>query len=163
MEKVRPWCGQPSDRGRLRNRTIPIHRIFHRSAAFPATQLTLPQSRERAEKCNSNDKGNYWRQYKETIEVSYGTLVKRSLQVTPRDWLLMVTSPWCSTQRRPPRMLWMHDVALFHVYCSSFHLQHSNDTATNTSTSHRPNLTPTCTTRKYCEVTVTHTAHSPDF
>ena len=22
MEKVRPWCGQPSDRGRLRNRTI---------------------------------------------------------------------------------------------------------------------------------------------
>jgi len=24
MEKVRPWCGQPSDRGRLRNRT-PIH------------------------------------------------------------------------------------------------------------------------------------------
>jgi len=21
MEKVRPWCGQPSDRGRLRNRT----------------------------------------------------------------------------------------------------------------------------------------------
>jgi len=20
MEKVRPWCGQPSDRGRLRNR-----------------------------------------------------------------------------------------------------------------------------------------------
>jgi len=23
MEKVRPWCGQPSDRGRLRNRTEP--------------------------------------------------------------------------------------------------------------------------------------------
>jgi len=22
MEKVRPWCGQPSDRGRLRNRTV---------------------------------------------------------------------------------------------------------------------------------------------
>jgi len=21
MEKVRPWCGQPSDRGRLKNRT----------------------------------------------------------------------------------------------------------------------------------------------
>ena len=21
MEKLRPWCGQPSDRGRLRNRT----------------------------------------------------------------------------------------------------------------------------------------------
>ena len=21
MEKVRPWCGQPSDRGRLRNKT----------------------------------------------------------------------------------------------------------------------------------------------
>ena len=23
MEKVRPWCGQPSDRGRLKNRTEP--------------------------------------------------------------------------------------------------------------------------------------------
>ena len=23
MEKVRPWCGQPSDRGRLKNRTKP--------------------------------------------------------------------------------------------------------------------------------------------
>jgi len=25
MEKVRPWCGQPSDRGRLRNRTEQLH------------------------------------------------------------------------------------------------------------------------------------------
>ena len=27
MEKVRPWCGQPSDQGRLknRNRTVPAH------------------------------------------------------------------------------------------------------------------------------------------
>ena len=24
MEKVRPWCGQPSDRGRLRNRTLNV-------------------------------------------------------------------------------------------------------------------------------------------
>jgi len=24
MEKVRPWCGQPSDRGRLKNRTEPL-------------------------------------------------------------------------------------------------------------------------------------------
>ena len=24
MEKVRPWCGQPSDRGRLKNRTVRI-------------------------------------------------------------------------------------------------------------------------------------------
>jgi len=22
MEKVRPWCGHPSDRGRLKNRTV---------------------------------------------------------------------------------------------------------------------------------------------
>jgi len=27
MEKVRPWCGQPSDRGRLRNRTLGLARI----------------------------------------------------------------------------------------------------------------------------------------
>ena len=26
MEKVRPWCGQPSDRGRLKNRTEADHR-----------------------------------------------------------------------------------------------------------------------------------------
>ena len=25
MEKVRPWCGQPSDRGRLKNRTVHGH------------------------------------------------------------------------------------------------------------------------------------------
>jgi len=28
MEKVRPWCGQPSDRGRLRNRTELVEREF---------------------------------------------------------------------------------------------------------------------------------------
>jgi len=28
MEKVRPWCGQPSDRGRLRNRTKPAEGHF---------------------------------------------------------------------------------------------------------------------------------------
>ena len=27
MEKVRPWCGQPSDRGRLRNRTEPLSHL----------------------------------------------------------------------------------------------------------------------------------------
>ena len=31
MEKVRPWCGQPSDRGRLRNRTEPYRPV---SATF---------------------------------------------------------------------------------------------------------------------------------
>jgi len=25
MEKVRPWCGQPSDRGRLKNRTEQLY------------------------------------------------------------------------------------------------------------------------------------------
>jgi len=29
MDKVRPWCGQPSDRGRLRNRTC-CHLQLHR-------------------------------------------------------------------------------------------------------------------------------------
>ena len=37
MEKVRPWCGQPSDRGRLKNRTWPyLHSIF--STLFPRGQ-----------------------------------------------------------------------------------------------------------------------------
>jgi len=29
MQKVRPWCGQPSDRGRLRNRTNSHHHHHH--------------------------------------------------------------------------------------------------------------------------------------
>ena len=29
MEKVRPWCGQPSDRGRLKNRTDHHHNAFN--------------------------------------------------------------------------------------------------------------------------------------
>jgi len=30
MEKVRPWCGQPSDLGRLRNRTEQnVHSLVH--------------------------------------------------------------------------------------------------------------------------------------
>ena len=34
MEKVRPWCGQPSDRGRLKNRTEQnaISRVRHGGA-----------------------------------------------------------------------------------------------------------------------------------
>ena len=28
MEKVRPWCGQPSDRGRLKNRTEQVFKNF---------------------------------------------------------------------------------------------------------------------------------------
>jgi len=27
MEKVRPWCGQPSDRGRLKNRTAQLELV----------------------------------------------------------------------------------------------------------------------------------------
>jgi len=33
MEKVRPWCGQPSDRGRLKNRTE--QRAFCPSVSVP--------------------------------------------------------------------------------------------------------------------------------
>ena len=52
MEKVRPWCGQPSDRGRLRNRTeqislleaaIRVGYIFLRSnAAVTKVSATSP-------------------------------------------------------------------------------------------------------------------------
>ena len=34
MEKVRPWCGQPSDRGRLRNRNIPTKWRSYRDHRF---------------------------------------------------------------------------------------------------------------------------------
>ena len=38
MEKVRPWCGQPSDRGRLMNRT---GRLMMRALVLQQYQLTV--------------------------------------------------------------------------------------------------------------------------
>ena len=41
MEKVRPWCGQPSDRGRLKNRTEQGFRVGakpHQSRPRPETK-----------------------------------------------------------------------------------------------------------------------------
>ena len=38
MEKVRPWCGQPSDRGRLRNRTEQTGQV-----SLPCNMLFLTQ------------------------------------------------------------------------------------------------------------------------
>ena len=35
MEKIRPWCGQPSDRGRLKNRTEQIC-VYLRTVFKPA-------------------------------------------------------------------------------------------------------------------------------
>ena len=46
------------------------------------------------------------------------TLTKVSLAMMLSVWLVMMTSPWCSTQRWPPSKLCTHDVALFHVYNS---------------------------------------------
>jgi len=41
MEKVRPWCGQPSDRGRLKNTTerMPTDRITE--LGMPADKWTV--------------------------------------------------------------------------------------------------------------------------
>jgi len=38
MENVRPWCGQPSDRGRLKNRTEQreLHSVTESAAAAAA-------------------------------------------------------------------------------------------------------------------------------
>ena len=50
MEKVRPWCGQPSDRGRLKNRTERHVTLtfdlltFNSWRAWRVTWLTLPPS-----------------------------------------------------------------------------------------------------------------------
>ena len=46
MEKVRPWCGQPSDRGRLKIRSDQItHSLFHsRLKSFLFCKSSLPQS-----------------------------------------------------------------------------------------------------------------------
>ena len=41
MEKVRPWCGQPSDRGRLKNRTeqIKLTRVGFRAHVKIASRI----------------------------------------------------------------------------------------------------------------------------
>jgi len=41
MEKVRPWCGQPSDRGRLRNRTELIFEVMILALRSRATPSSL--------------------------------------------------------------------------------------------------------------------------
>jgi len=48
MAKVRPWCGQPSDRGRLKNRTDCLHSPstasvagYRRSACIDMDMLRL--------------------------------------------------------------------------------------------------------------------------
>ena len=47
MEKVRPWCGQPSDRGRLRNRTELLFWFFQSpTAETPAWILKLKTSND---------------------------------------------------------------------------------------------------------------------
>jgi len=43
MEKVRPWCGQPSDRGRLRNRTQQYSITSVGPAADPGVQAVSLQ------------------------------------------------------------------------------------------------------------------------
>ena len=44
MDKVRLWCGQPSDRGRLKNRTelVFVSRIIFWSGCFASSRLPRP-------------------------------------------------------------------------------------------------------------------------
>jgi len=53
MEKVRPWCGQPSDRGRLKNRTAAG---FSRPVPTPVRKLCFYYSApdRKAEYCNEH-------------------------------------------------------------------------------------------------------------
>ena len=46
MEKVRPWCGQPSDRGRLRNRTEHLLAFCASEAILRLRYVTLRYWRE---------------------------------------------------------------------------------------------------------------------
>ena len=52
MEKVRPWCGQPSDRGRLRNRTeqnSPFELLYGRTVRGPMSILREMMTNEKVE------------------------------------------------------------------------------------------------------------------
>ena len=42
MEKVRPWCGQPSDRGRLNNRKEQIAKIYYSQGPLQPNPNTNP-------------------------------------------------------------------------------------------------------------------------
>ena len=46
MEKVRPWCGQPSDRGRLKNRTKQYDTINR--GRISTSAVTPPSTEERS-------------------------------------------------------------------------------------------------------------------
>jgi len=48
MEKVRPWCGQPSDRERLKNREQPIVQVM-------ATRTCLNMERNGFQHCAGTD------------------------------------------------------------------------------------------------------------
>ena len=45
MEKVRPWCGQPSDRGRLRNRTEQNKVVFNLHIKYTMPSFTCSKDR----------------------------------------------------------------------------------------------------------------------
>jgi len=56
MEKVRPWCGQPSDRGRLKNRTGARREVLRsaclsRSVRLHSTASVSCRSRTCATRC----------------------------------------------------------------------------------------------------------------
>jgi len=45
MEKVRPWCGRPSDRGRLKNRTEQTQCTVHSYSANAIDKISTEMSR----------------------------------------------------------------------------------------------------------------------
>jgi len=62
MEKVHSWCGQPSDRGRLRNRTEHVHVAIRVHVARYSSLLTPPRkvfSTILCLLCRTSDRSNY--------------------------------------------------------------------------------------------------------
>jgi len=55
MEKVRPWCGQPSDRGRLKNRTEPMGKRSNKLIEILFVEIDSRES------TNVLDDGVLWR------------------------------------------------------------------------------------------------------
>ena len=52
MKKVRPWCGQPSDQGRLKNTTEQVStklKVYRWSAGMASTVFSVPRVETRFE------------------------------------------------------------------------------------------------------------------
>jgi len=80
MEKVRPWCGQPSDRGRLRNRTEHGHPTnSHHDAVGKKGQAASKRSNDQVDQTINRS------QLDHVVVVDRGTTIHKASKDNSKD------------------------------------------------------------------------------